>query len=132
MSVTHLYFDQLLVGEITATESEFPSFNGEFILGEAPKEAEGNLFDRIRQYIDLCVRQDTFYSAEPDFSDQAEETDDDSNNELELSLAEEENKYLDIIHSNSWRVLESSGPEARILTPLFGINNSISWKLNLG
>lgn len=133
MSATHLYFDSLLVGEITNTESDFPSFSGEFNLTEAPpQDTDDVLFERIRQYIDLCVRQDTFYSAEPDFSEQEEETDDDENNELELSLAEEENKYLDLIHSNSWKIMEAGAPEARILTPLFGMNKGITWKLNLG
>ena len=127
---THLYFDQILVGEISAAEGEFPSFNGEITITTA---SEDDLFERIKNYIDLCVRQDTFYSARADAPEQEEETDDDEeNNALELHMAEEENKFLDLIHSNSWKVKEAGGPEARIYTPLFGMNNTVSWRLNLG
>jgi len=121
---THLYFDSLVVGEITAIESDFPLFNGEFQLIPHP---EDEMALRIAQYIDLCVRQDTYYS-EALTEEQEEESE--TEDETALNLAEEENKFLDLINSNSWKTVDEEGRTARILTPMFGINNSISWKLN--
>jgi hypothetical protein len=121
---THLYFDNLVVGEITAIESDFPLFNGEFQLIPHP---EDEMALRIAQYIDLCIRQDTYYSeALTEEQEEGSETED----ETALNLAEEENKFLDLINSNSWKTVDEEGRSARILTPMFGINNSISWKLN--
>ena|SRR6218665_3390328 len=120
---THLYFDSLPVGEITAIESDFPLFNGEFRLVLDPAE---ELSSRIAQYIDLCIRQDTFYSE----ALAAEEEESDTEDTTAQELAEEENKFLDLINSNSWRTVDEEGRNARILTPMFGVNNSISWRLN--
>lgn len=120
---THLYFDNLVVGEITAIESDFPSFNGEFQLIPQP---EDELAQRIAQYIDLCIRQDSYYSEALAAEEEESETED----ETAFNLAAEENKYLDLINSNSWKTVDEEGRNARILTPMFGVNKSISWKLN--
>jgi hypothetical protein len=126
---THLYFDSLVVGEITAIESDFPLFNGEFQLIPHPEDETAL---RIAQYIDLCIRQDTYYSealtAEQEEGSEAE--DETALNPIAVGLAEEENKFLDLINSNSWKTVDEEGRSARILTPMFGINNSISWRLN--
>ncbi len=111
-----LYFDQLLIGGIENTDSDFPNFSGDFLLSLQP---EDELSRQILNYIDFSRRQTNFYltNEEPD-------------EEQEEKLMEEENTFDSLISSNSWHIIDHTGHKTRILIPSFDSQNTVSWRLN--
>ncbi|MFT6338832.1 MAG: hypothetical protein ACJATI_005611 [Halioglobus sp.] len=43
-------------------------------------------------------------------------------------MCEEETKYLDLINSSDWRLINGEGEKIKILCPMFHENNEITWQ----
>lgn len=112
-----LYFEMTLIGDIESTESEFPSFNGNFTQTLVSTDQISN---HIINYIDFSKRYTDFYMNEEEVPD-----------DLEQKLLDEEEKYVDLINSNSWHIIDSTGVKTKILVPTFDSQNIINWRLNV-
>jgi hypothetical protein len=113
-----LYFGNIVIGEITCTDANFPSSNGTFRL-TLPFDL--HLFMIISKFIDHSYRLNDFY-------ENAKESDD--RVEMENEFAAAENNFLDLINSDQWSILEEAGERIGILVPSFWRPDGITWRLN--
>ena len=95
------------IGKIIQTDEDFPNLFGKFELtkNELPKE--------IMDYI--------YYSIK--FSKLLEEDE----KKWEEYMKKNEKKYIQIINSKEWYLVDNSGKNENILVPIIG-DNSITWR----
>ena len=46
-------------------------------------------------------------------------------------MCDEESKYLDLINSLDWRLVNAKGETVKILCPMFHDNNEITWQIDI-
>ena len=116
--VDKLYFDNIFIGEIENYSRNFPSFNGDFKLSLDSKD---KIALHILNYIDFSKRQSEFYE-NPIETDKYEAVEDE--------LVKEEETYIDLINSNSWKIRQDNGEIKKILVPVFD-DQEIIWRLSI-
>jgi hypothetical protein len=117
-----LYFDEKLIGDVTYTDADFPSFCGKFnlILNQSD-----TLSTQILNYIDFSAREHRYYAS----MENAVEYEPSENELEELEL--EETKYENIVETDSWTLVDEKGETTNILIPQFGFDKTIVWRLNV-
>lgn len=110
-----LYCDDLALGSVTKTDSDFPWFYGTF----APsfdKNAASESLDHIIDYYRYSIAADGLLN----------------NDTQERWLAyvdEHEHRFEDLIESSQWRLQEPKGKTSPILIPIFSSGDEIRWRL---
>ena len=115
-----LYFDNLFIGEIDFKDADFPWLSGSFKLTLEPTD---KLSEHILNYI-------VFSKLE---SKKLEISSSDPNNspyEYDDNYFNEEEKYIDLIETDKWRIISENGTIENILIPKFHCDDSIDWRLN--
>jgi hypothetical protein len=105
-----LCFGESRLASVTRTGADFPNLWGEFRLKESIRED-----DRLRHvvdYIDYSIR--TAPLAEADQQDDARNA--------------EEEKFIDLIDSNQWFLVDEKGQREPILIPIFHSEREIGWR----
>ncbi len=115
-----LYFDNLFIGEIEFKDGDFPWLSGSFKLTLEPTD---KLSEHILNYIDYSkLRSRKFELSELDPNNNSYEFDD--------KLAKEEEKYIDLIETDKWKIVSQNGTIEYILIPIFHCDEKIDWRLN--
>jgi hypothetical protein len=111
MNYQLLYKDHV-IADVTAEDSDFPSFFGKYTL--SPELDHIGAMTHVLSYIDYSVR--VWPLIEEDRTDEID--------------YEVENKFIDLIDSEDWWLLDENGEKTGILIPVFCTDNGINWRLD--
>lgn len=108
-----LYWGEIKIGILTETYWDMRSsgtieYTFDY-LAEMPENVH------LAESIKHCIKTFIYFEAE------------DEENYLKM-CAEEEAKYMDIVESPDWRIVNGDGASIKILCPIFFDNNEISWQ----
>ena len=106
-----LYKDHV-IAEITAEDSDFPTFFGKYTLSAGLDQLPE--MTQVLSYIDYSVR--IWPLIEEDRTDEID--------------YDEENQFIDLIESEDWWLLDENGEKTGILIPVFCTDNGINWRLD--
>lgn len=111
-----LYYGNLLIGNITNVESNFPSLNGSF---NSLLKSRDTISLQILDYINFSSEQTEFYLDSKTL-----------NKDTEQILMNDEKKFENLINSSSWRLIDYNGEETKILIPTFDKDGIISYRFD--
>jgi hypothetical protein len=106
-----LYYKTGYIADLSNSNIEFPRSDSVYKLAE-------NVDSLMLDFINYSIEYSKLVNMENDKA-------------LELFLEKEEPKYLELIESSEWSIVDSEGLIHPILAPIFHLDNSIVWMLNL-
>jgi len=115
MKKYELYWQRIDIGSLTETNWDMRSSGDilfKFNFFEASPESA-----LLADYIKHSIKASTYL--------------DEGDEENYNRMCEEEAKYLDLIHSSDWRLVNDKGKTVKILCPIFHDNNEITWQIDL-
>jgi hypothetical protein len=115
MKKYELYWKGIDIGSLTETNWDMRSsgdikFKFDFLVASPDNQL-------LADYIKHSVKASNYL----------EEGDEDNYNRL----CDEESKYLGLINSSDWRLVNDKGETVKILCPIFHDNNEITWQIDL-
>ena len=101
------------VARVTELYQDFPNLSGNYMLSEHLENENSFLF----QYVEYSIKSDILME--------------ENYGEWEKFSEKEEIKYIDLIESKHWFLVDKTGKKHKIVIPLFYNNNYIGWRWRL-
>jgi len=106
-----LFFGDVELGEVTRENGDFPNCFGRF--RPSLKQDMPAIREEIQRYIDYSIEADRLAQHDP--------------TECDCFTATNEHKFLQLIDSDDWYLVDEQGKRSRILVPNFG-TEGIGWR----
>jgi hypothetical protein len=98
-----LFFQDVFLGEVTETDSDFPTYAGNFVPSEVP--CESALCRRLRAYLELTLQEAMNEDEAVDYS-----------------------TFEDLIESEDWVLADTEGRRLHITSPAYGLDGELLWR----
>lgn len=107
-----LFFDDHQIGTITKKDEDFLNLFGTYDLLASTEKAHPFIF----QYIQYSIQASMLMGEDE--------------KKWEEFMEKEESKYMDLIETENWHLIDENGKTHKILVPIFHYNNEIIWRWN--
>lgn len=114
---SRLYYGNILIGNITNAESDFPNLCGLF---NSLLKPTNSISLQIIEYIKFSSELTEFYLNTSEVDQTKEST-----------LLMKENLFENLINSNEWKLVELNGKETKICIPTFDKTGMINYRFNI-
>lgn len=108
-----LFYGEMEVGEVTEEDADFPNLFGRFV---PTGSGSGAAWDRLQEYVRNSVAADLL-------GDESAEAQSDF-------VVEYESRFLDLIESDDWYLLDEGGRTFPVLLPTFLREGGMVWRWN--